>query len=83
MGTGVCAQSRSGAGKMVKGFYFWGEGLGGEQPWASSLAVLAASAKDNPKRTGPGGRLLLRAPPSTQDGLGPHPQDSPPSSCTL
>lgn len=40
MGTGVCAQIHSGAGKMVKGFYFfagvgggWGENSLGLLPW--------------------------------------------------
>ena len=31
MGTGICAQIRSGAGKMVEGFYFM-KGAGGKQP---------------------------------------------------
>ena len=36
MGTGICAQIRSGAGKMVKGFYFM-EGAGGKTTLGSLL----------------------------------------------
>lgn len=53
METRIRAQIRSGAGKMVQGFYFI-EGAGGKQPQALSLAVLAASAKGDPRRPGPG-----------------------------